>query len=280
MTSKILNEVDIKKYYETDFYQREIIKSFNTNIFDELTDLFYTSEIATLSKIADEFKKRKLALSSSLFNREIQRFIIEFSWKSSQIEGNTYDIIEVESLLTDNIRAQGKTEEEAIMIVNHKKAVELILANYESFKKLGYSDVLQLHNTLTSGLVTSGIRKHPVQISGTMYIPLTDSVEIENNLKKIIEKINDTKFPIAKALIASSMIAYLQPFTDGNKRTSRTLANAILLAFDYFPLSYRNVDVNEYRKALLLFYEQNNLFHLKKMFVDQLLWSQENYFRI
>ena len=81
-------------------------------------------------------------------------------------------------------------------------------------------------------------------------------------------------------MIASVMIAYIQPFNDGNKRTARTLSNAILLAHDFFPLSYRNVDINEYRKALILFYEQNNLYHFKKIFLGQLEFALNNYFRI
>jgi len=81
-----------------------------------------------------------------------------------------------------------------------------------------------------------------------------------------------------KALVAACMIAYLQPFADGNKRTSRMLADAILLAHDYFPLSYRSVDVNEYRRAMIIFYEQNNLYHFKRIFLEQLEFAVNDYF--
>lgn len=81
-----------------------------------------------------------------------------------------------------------------------------------------------------------------------------------------------------KALVLLAMISYIQPFGDGNKRTARMLSNAVLLANDYYPLSYRSVDEVEYKEALLLFYEQNNLFHLKRIFVEQQKFAIENYF--
>lgn len=74
------------------------------------------------------------------------------------------------------------------------------------------------------------------------------------------------------------MIAYIQPFEDGNKRTSRILANALLLAFDYCPLSYRSVDEIEYKKAVILFYEQNNLAYFKKLFIEQFKQAVNKYF--
>jgi len=75
------------------------------------------------------------------------------------------------------------------------------------------------------------------------------------------------------------MIAYLQPFVDGNKRTGRTLANAILIAHDLYPLSYRDLNEVEYVKATLLFYETNNIYHFKRIFINQFKFSVNNYFQ-
>ena len=75
------------------------------------------------------------------------------------------------------------------------------------------------------------------------------------------------------------LIAYIQPFEDGNKRTSRLTGNALLMAYEQCPFSYRNMDELEYKKALILFYEQNNLFYFKELFTKQLVFSVENYFR-
>ena len=65
------------------------------------------------------------------------------------------------------------------------------------------------------------------------------------------------------------MLSYIQPFEDGNKRTSRILANAILLSENYCPLSYRSVDDVEYKKAIVLFYEQNSAEYFKRIFIEQ-----------
>ncbi len=94
----------------------------------------------------------------------------------------------------------------------------------------------------------------------------------------MVKKINATTYPLEKALLASIFIPYIQPFADGNKRTGRMLANAILLAYDHFPLSYRSIDENEYKKALIVFYETNNMFHVKRLFLDQYRFALKTYF--
>jgi Fic family protein len=97
-------------------------------------------------------------------------------------------------------------------------------------------------------------------------------------LEKTCAAINREKFPLAKALLSLSLISYIQPFMDGNKRTSRLMANAVLLANDWAPLSYRSIDEAEYKKAIILFYEQNNLLYLKKLLMEQYDFSVRNYF--
>ena len=276
----LLSFVDLDAYFRIDFDNRKIIGSFNEEIYKDLTNLFSDQEKLIWQSSSEEFRYRVGALDRSIYKRELERFVIEFSWKSAQIEGNTYDLLETETLFTQNIEAKGHTREEAKMLINHKKAFDLILENRNNFKKVTYSDVLRLHGVMTRDLVSSGIRNQPVRIGGTRYIPMTTSSDLESHLRKTIDLINETNFPAQKALIASVMIAYIQPFKDGNKRTARTLANAILLAYDYFPLSYRNVDVNYFKKALVLFYEQNNLYHFKKIFSEQLDFALKNYFKV
>jgi len=117
-----------------------------------------------------------------------------------------------------------------------------------------------------------------VAITGTEYVPLGNPEVIKSELRKIVEKINKINFPLTKALIAVLMVAYLQPFVDGNKRTGRTLANAILIAYDLYPLSYRDLNEVEYIKAMLLFYETNNICHFKRIFMEQLEFTVNNYF--
>ena len=277
--NSLLNYFDIETYFDKDPETRGGKKDFVKDLFDKLDNLFTSVEVNKWTEASKEYKKRVQNLDKTIYERELDRFIVEFSWKSAQIEGNTYDLLETETLLTQNIEAKGHTRQEAIMLINHKKAFDTILENKKSYLKLNFSDVTQLHGALAKGLSSSGIRKQEVRIAGTSYIPPVSSIDLESYLRETIKLINKTSFPPQKAFIASFMIAYIQPFTDGNKRTSRTLSNAILLAHDYFPLSYRNVDVNEYKKAIIVFYETNNFYHLKKIFSGQLDFALINYFK-
>ena len=275
----LLEYIDMDRYFQTDPDQRGIKPSFNKNVYSHLYSLYSRQEIELWEKGSKIFKQGKEKLDPSIYKRELERFVIELSWKSSQIEGNTYSLIETETLIKQNVRAHGHPEEEAVMILNHKDAFKTIIDKKAAFRKLDFSDVVQLHNVLTKGLVTSGVRWQKVRITGTAYEPLSNKHELENALRKLIKHINATKYPPEKALILAAMIAYLQPFADGNKRTARMLGNAVLMAYDYFPLSYRNVDVNEYRSAMIIFYETNNLFNFKRIFMNQLEFAMKNYFR-
>ena len=84
--------------------------------------------------------------------------------------------------------------------------------------------------------------------------------------------------PYEKALLALLLISYIQPFEDGNKRTSRLVSNALLLAYGHCPLTFRSVDANDYRAALLLFYEQNNISAFKRIFIEQAEFAVHEYF--
>ena len=114
--------------------------------------------------------------------------------------------------------------------------------------------------------ISPWIRKQAVGITGTVYRPLDNEWQIYEALEKLAALLNKSTHPLEKALIANSMISYIQPFADGNKRTGRMLANAILLSRDFFPLPYRSVDEETHKKALMLFYEQGSIYHLKKIF--------------
>jgi len=206
--------------------------------------------------------------------------VIELSWKSSKIEGNTYTLLETESLIKQGKEAVGKTKHESTMILNHKDAFKVIFEHRRDFAKLTKRDVFELHNVLTAGLdISSGIRKQAVGITGTTYTPLAYEWELETALEGMMDLVNRVSSPLEKAILTSTFLAYIQPFADGNKRTSRMLANAILLAYDYFPLSYRSIDENEYKQAMIIFYETNNYYHTKRLFLDQYRFATKTYFR-
>ena len=275
----LLRYFDIDQYFLIDpDYRIDAKKSFDFKVFDNLNGLFSVSEIEEIGKIKKSFSKQTGSLSPDILRREMERFIIELSWKSSKIEGNTYSLLETESLIKESKEAPGKTRDEAIMILNHKSAFDQILKDKGLFNKLNFSVINQLHNTIVKNLnITTGIRTHAVGITGTVYKPLDNKFQIEEAIEKLINVINN-KSNLHKALIATFMISYIQPYADGNKRTSRMLTNAILLAYDYYPLSYRSVDEDEYKKAMILFYEQGSIFHLKRIFLQQLKFAYKTYF--
>ncbi|KKR71217.1 MAG: Fic family protein [Candidatus Woesebacteria bacterium GW2011_GWA2_40_7b] len=279
--SPLLKYFDIDQYFSVGPDQRtDVGKGFNFDIFDNLTNLFTPVELSELSQIYENFHTKSETSDKDIYLKEVERFVIELSWKSSKIEGNTYSLLDTETLIKQKTEAQGHPKDEAVMILNHKRAFESILAKKEVYKILTFTKITQLHNLLIEGLnVSTGIRKQAVGITGTIYRPLDNEWQIREAMEKLICVINESKNPLEKALITIAIISYIQPFTDGNKRTARMLANAVLLANDYYPLSYRSVDETFYKKALVLFYEQNSLFYLKQIILDQYKFALNTYFK-
>ncbi len=276
----VLQKIAIETYFDKPANQRDARIRFNDDVYASLSNLFSEKEKVEIDRTRTLYAENVNNLQPAIYRRELERFVIEFSWKSSQIEGNTYDLLETETLIKQKIEARGRTKAEAIMILNHKDAFDAVLKHSKTFKNLSLSDLTQLHGIMVQGLnVPSGIRSQAVRITGTQYVPFSNEHELTDQLRAIITLINKTPYPPAKALLSLCMIAYLQPFADGNKRTSRMLSNAILVAHGYYPLSFRDVDVNEFVKATILFYEQNNLYHLKRLFLEQIQFSTENYFK-
>lgn len=282
LQNPVLRVVDLDRYFDENSDARKSAKSeFDFGVFNNLKNLFSTEEKEKISKDSINFDKRGKTIDPTLYKREIERFTVEFAWKSSKIEGNTYTLLETEALIKNAKEADGRSKYEATMILNHKKAIDFILDGRSYFRELTLEKVIKLHSILTEGLeVTAGIRKGAVAITGTKYVPMKGEEKLEKALIETVNLINKTDFPLEKALIASSMIAYIQGFNDGNKRTARTLANAVLISNSYYPLSYRDLNESEYLKSMILFYEQNNLYSFKKIIVDQYKFSEDNYFKI
>ncbi|MBI5755265.1 Fic family protein [Candidatus Peregrinibacteria bacterium] len=165
------------------------------------------------------------------------------------------------------------------MILNHKAALDYIRKNVEIFKTVNVSKIDNVHSLLTSNLnILCGLRNRTVGITGTKYRPLDTIFQIREMLEHMCSLINSEKNPFSKAVLIMILIAYIQPFEDGNKRTSRLMGNAVLMAYDICPLSYRSVDEVEYKKAVILFYEQNNIGYFKKLFIEQFEFAIKNYF--
>jgi len=280
--ASILKEVDVKEYFKESYLVREIKGSFNFDIFAILNnDIFTNEEKDRLEKLQSDFIKNFSKYDSqTLINKEFERIMIEFSWKSSAIEGNTYSLLGTEALIKNNIAGKGKTKEETQMILNHKDAFNEAIQNKERFRRLRYADIEYIHSILTKKLgISKNVRKGAVAIVGTRYKPLTNSHQVEEAAKKMVDLINKKESFFEKAFLVLILFAYIQIFEDGNKRTSRMISNAILLAFNSIPLSYRIVDIEEYTKAMIIFYESNNISYCKRIFISQFEDAVSNYFR-
>lgn len=276
----LLKPVDYESYLakEQDVRAPGII-NFDSSIISKLSGLFDSKEIEELSKKSDDFKKRIADLSPTIIQKEYERIMIELSWKSSKIEGNTYSLIDTEILIKDHKEAFGHKKEEAIMILNHKKALDYIFKNKEKFKKISLRDIEDVHRLLAQDLnVEFGLRSKSVGITGTNYRPLDNIHQIKEAVLMMSEETNKASDPWSKALISLLGIAYIQPFEDGNKRTSRLMANACLIAYDVCPLSFRSVNESDYKKATLLFYELGNASLMKNIFLEQFNFVISNYF--
>lgn len=271
---------DPKIYFEKGPDQREVkCKIFNLDVIDNLQYLFLEKETNDLKTTNNKYLERIKRIDKSFFKKEVERLTIELSWKSSQIEGNTYSLIDTEMLIKERIEAEGHKKEEAIMILNHKHAIDYIFINKDEFKKLSLFQIEKIHELLTRGMdVKKGVRVGPVRITGTKYMPIENKIKIIKSLHSAIDKINALKDPFSKAIALILMISYIQPFEDGNKRTARILGNAVLLANDACPLSYRSASESDYKKAILLFYEQNSARFFKELFIEQFNFAVDNYF--
>lgn len=207
------------------------------------------------------------------------RLGIDLSWKSSQIEGNTYTLLETERLLLEQRTAEGKTRDEATMLLNHKAALDFIVAEPDYLQQLSIAHIEDIHSILVRDLqVDRNIRHRRVGITGTNYRPLDNEYQIREALEATCKLVNETSCIFSKALLVLVLLSYIQAFMDGNKRVARLTSNAILIAHGYCPLSFRSVESIDYKKAMLIFYEQNNISPFKKIFMDQFEFAVKSYF--
>lgn len=278
--NNLLKFVDPETYFQKGPDERAVsFPSFNFDVFNFFADIFSKEEIKNLDKVNLSYRKRIKNMSDSALRKEWERLTIELSWKSSQIEGNTYNLIDTEILIKQNREAAGHKKEEAIMIFNHKKALDYIFAAHQKFKKINLREIENIHSLIVKNLsVGIGLRKKLVGIVGTKYRPLDNYYQVREAMGKAIKTINNANDPFSKALAAILLISYIQPFEDGNKRTARLLGNALLFARGACPLSYRSIDEADYKKAVIIFYEQMSARFFKELFVGQFKFAVENYF--
>ena len=177
---RLFADVNAHEYSSIEPDKRFGLRSYNFDLLQSIPDeVFFDAEIGELDKSTLVYKKNIQSISKTLEEKELERFVIELSWKSSKIEGNTYTLLDTEKLLNKGIEAPGHNKEEANMILNHKNAFKLIRENAESFRTLHISKIEEIHKILVKDLnVNYGLREKPVGITGSIYRPLDNSHQI------------------------------------------------------------------------------------------------------
>ena len=274
--------INQESYFEKEIDEREIAGGFNFELINNtLKDvpLFTAEELQRLNELQQTYKDNVSQLSEAEYGKELTRLAVDLSWKSSQIEGNTYSLLETERLLNEKITTEGKSKDEATMLLNHKDALDFIIANPKYVSSLTISNIEDIHSLLVKELgIDRNIRKRRVGISGTNYKPLDNEFQIKEALQQMCDLVNARVSVFEKALLLLVLISYIQPFGDGNKRTARIISNAVLMENGYCPISFRTVDSIDYKKAMLLFYEQNNISAFKRVFIEQFQFAVNTYF--
>ena len=210
------------------------------------------------------------------YGRElVGRLLIDLSWASSRLEGNTYSLLETQRLIEEARTASGRDLVETQMILNHKAAIELLVENSDS---IGFDrfTVLNLHSLLAENLLPNPsdegrLRQHTVEIASSVYRPLAMNARIEQLFDTLLEKAAAIEDPFEQSFFALAHLPYLQPFADVNKRTSRLAANIPLIRVGLCPLTFLGVPQKVYVQAMLGVYETTRIELLRDLYV----WAYE-----
>ncbi len=198
------------------------------------------------------------------------RLLIDLSYNSSRLEGNTYSLLDTERLLLHGDSPEGKLEEERVMILNHKEALRHLVEN-ASKVKVTSNEIFTLHYLLADGLVEAKyagkVRDHAVRIGSSTYMPYEDPRKLEFQLNRIVEKAAAIEEPFEQSFFLLVHISYLQAFSDVNKRTARLSANIPLITQNWVPLSFNDVEVDDYMYAMIAIYEFQDIRPLRDLFV-------------
>jgi Fic family protein len=198
------------------------------------------------------------------------RLLIDLSYNSSRLEGNTYSLLETKQLLMEGVSATGKLDEEKTMVLNHKEAIRY-LVNAANETIIQENSICTLHYLLSDGLVSpqyaGKVRDYGVRIGGSSYVPIENPRLLQTHLREICQKASLIKNPYEQSIFLLVHIAYLQAFVDVNKRTARLSANIPLINNNLVPLSFNDIEQEDYTNAMIAIYELNNVGPLIDLYV-------------
>lgn len=228
------------------------------------------SKLLSMGRTSDE------SLPAGTHLRKVMdRLLIDLSWNSSRLEGNTYSLLETQRLLELGESAEGRKAEETQMLLNHKAAIELLAQQSEEVGFNRYT-VCSLHALLSDNLLPDPgaggrLRSHAVAIGRSVFQPLEVPQLIEERFEEILTKATAIGDPFEQAFFVMVHLPYLQPFEDVNKRVSRLAANIPLVKHNLSPLSFVDVPQDDYLHAILGVYELNRVDYLRDVYV----WAYE-----
>jgi fido (protein-threonine AMPylation protein) len=245
-------------------YRRELLDGYRPGVGTLLPESIATDLLAR-GRLPDQQPAGTYA------RKVLEQLLVELSWSSSKLEGNTYSLLDTERLFKRGIDG---TDQDATMLLNHKSAIEFLVAEGPA-RGLATSMVRNIHSLLMGDLLDEtqlgAIRDTPVYITASTFIPHQIPQVLEELLEQIVTKARAIPNPVEAAFFLWVQIAYLQPFVDGNKRTSRISANIPLTLYNCAPLAFMDVDRSDYALAMMGVYEFNDL----SAAIDLFVWTYE-----
>ena len=250
-------------------YNREFLDSYQPNVSAYLSE----KERERLRQAGTTLSAEQPAGTYAM--QILNRLLIDLSWNSSRLEGNTYSLLDTRRLIHFGEEAQGKERLEAQMILNHKDAIEFIVDSAEDIR-IDRQTILNLHALLADNLLLDPeapgrLRRMAVGIEKSVFHPLEMPQLIEACFDRAIGKAAAIEDPFEQSFFVMAQLPYLQPFDDVNKRVSRLAANIPLVKANLTPLSFAEVPKITYTEAILGVYELNEVDLLKELFI----WAYE-----
>jgi hypothetical protein len=250
-------------------YQQEFLDAYRPN------ETWYLSE-SLRRQLRQMGLTTAVGAPAGTYSRAIlNRLLIDLSWASSHLEGNTYSRLDTRELIEHGKAARGKATIETQMILNHKTAIELLVENIDEAAFNRYT-LMNLHSALAENLLPNPadegrVRQHAVEIGKSVYRPLSTPQQIEDTLETLLDKANQIGDPFEQSFFMMVHLPYLQPFSDINKRTSRLAANLPLFRANLCPLTFLDVPEQAYSRATLGVYELTRVELLRDLYV----WAYE-----
>jgi hypothetical protein len=256
-------------------YNREFLDTYRPNARPYLS----TKERAHLREIGTRHVAADVA--GTYAKQILGHLLIDLSWNSSRLEGNTYSLIDTKRLIEFGEEATGRDRLEAQMIMNHKEAIEFLV---NAADEIGFNryTILNLHGILANNLLADRsavgrLRHIAVGIERSTFQPLAVPPQIEEYFDQILATAEAIEDPFEQSFFVMAQLPYLQPFDDVNKRVSRLAANIPFIKRNLSPLSFTDVPRKLYNEAMLGIYELNDVALLKDVFIWAYGRSAEQY---